>query len=377
VVQSLAFWLLLSLGAVAYWALPERRRPALLAVLSLAFLGLHDLVSFGVLLGETAVIYAISFHLRADDRPRRPLVALGIVTALAPLLAFKYIPPLLGSSLLIPLGISYYTFKLIHYVVDVARGSLRPHGLFDFVSYLWLFTTVTAGPIERLDHYDTHRSSTWTRDHFVVGANRIASGLIKKFVIADLVLLPILDDFGAESSLETHRLWIGVSLRYLYLYLDFSAYSDIAIGASRIFGLKIMENFNWPVVATDLSDFWRRWHMTLAGWVQRYVYMPLLGATRKPRFALVIAFAVIGVWHAGTLARLAWGLYHAAALIIAAAWTKRMRRYGGGRSKVRRAAGWVLTQGFVASSMVFFMFGEDGSIAKIAETWLRLFFIHL
>ena len=113
------------------------------------------------------------------------------------------------------------------------------------------------------------------------------------------------------DTIAIWKVWGFLALTYLYAYLDFSAYTDIAIGASRLFGIKIMENFNFPILAINISDFWKRWHMTLAGWCQTYIYMPVMARTRTPYAAVFATFTMMGLWHGATAGWLLWGLYHA------------------------------------------------------------------
>lgn len=129
-------------------------------------------------------------------------------------------------------------------------------------------------------------------------------------------------------ALSPVTVWVFLVLHFLTAYLDFSAYSDIAIGASRLFGLRVMENFNWPIFASSISDFWRRWHMTLARWCQSYVYMPVIGLTRNPYAAIFSTFIVMGLWHAGALHWFAWGLHHALGVAVYTRWARWTRTRG-------------------------------------------------
>lgn len=166
----------------------------------------------------------------------------------------------------------------------------------------------------------------------VEGVTRIIHGLIKKFAI-QLVLLPTIFA-GASQDLQlaelgdisTVKLWAMGVYAYLSLYMDFSAYSDLAIGSSRLFGLRIMENFNLPVLSPNIGTFWKRWHMTLAGWCQSYIYMPVLGVSRSPYLALYATFITIGLWHAAAMNWLFWGVYHATGITVFQAWTRFRKR---------------------------------------------------
>ena len=306
-----------------------------------------------------------------------PLLILAITTFLA---IFKYIPPLLDAlssspverHLVIPLGISFYTFKLIHYAIEVGRKNIKAHGLQDFLSYMFLFPIFTAGPIERFDHFLANRSTRLTRDDVAVGGTRIVHGLIKKFFLGEMVFRPLMQGVSVEQLLlmldgqPSWKVWGYLFAMHLYVYMDFSAYSDIAIGGSRLFGIRILENFNWPVFAPSIGNFWKRWHMTLAGWCQAYVYMPILGLTRNPYAAVFSTFLIMGLWHAGSLNWIGWGLWHATGVTIFLTWG----RYKRLRPKLRalekkplyQLACMGLTFAFVAAGYAFTITHHHGGI---------------
>ena len=238
------------------------------------------------------------------------------------------------QSYAVPLGISYICFKLIHMIVDAARDPSRSGSLDGYLCNLFLFPIDAAGPIERYDHFLKNHSDRLVGDDILQGLTRIIYGLIKRFVILETFFadawrfvtrgaLP--ERIGLLSSLVMWKLAIYV---FLYLYLDFSAYSDIAIGCCRLFGIRIMENFDWPILAPNIAAFWRRWHMTLTGWCTAYVYMPVVGLTRRLGLATLMTFIVIGLWHGtarSTLPWLLWGIYHGVGMIFYQYWAKLKR----------------------------------------------------
>lgn len=367
-IHQLAFWLVLALSVPCYWLTPPRYRLGLLAGISFTYLVTLEPVSVAVLSG-----WALLFHYGATSSSvaaapyRRPLLlGAAILTYLA---AFKYVPPLAAAlvagtaayPVLIPLGISYYTFKLYHYAIEVARGTIRDRSLSSFLAYLFLFPTFSAGPIERFDHFTSNLEGRWHSRTAIEGVTRIVVGLGKKLVVADLILIWFLREVTPAEAVarlpfwESWKAWAYFVLAYLRLYMDFAGYSDIAIGASRLFGIRIMENFNWPILACNIGEFWRRWHMTLAGWCQSYVYMPVLGVTRNPWVAGYVTFAVMGLWHAGSLQWLAWGLYHATGVAVFRLWQRTQRRLGWEPRPglPGRLLGVLVTQLFVAGGGVF------------------------
>jgi len=189
---------------------------------------------------------------------------------------------------------------------------------------------------------------------------KIAYGMIKIFVLAKFVQADIygIGDPTQGNQLDTMssaHVWAFVILSYLYAYLDFSAYTDIAIGASRLYGFKIMENFRFPIIARNISDFWNRWHMTLARWCQSYVYMPVIAYTRNPYAAVYATFLVMGLWHGATAPWIMWGLYHATGVAVFTTLSRYRRRIGPDHLIYRasRPIGIPLTFLFVSGSYAF------------------------
>lgn len=334
--QSASYWVCLLIAIPIYWLLPERVRAFCLAAASFAFLVTVDLTSVLWLTGWTiAFFYLTHFSLPFLSGARR--VVLLVLAVLAALGAYKYLGPLLSSlfgdtpglNLMIPLGISYYTFKLIHYAVECARGNIEDRSLARFSCYLFFVPIFAAGPIERYEHFYGQRATRWDKQLAIEGLTRIAHGLVKKGVIITLALTPLFGHIDSVplllenlDNLPPYRVLYFVLLSFVISYLDFSAYSDIAIGCSRLFGFRIAENFNFPFFAKDLTDFWRRWHMTLVAWLQAYVYMLLVGYSRNVYVAIFGTFICIGLWHAGTLNWLCWGLFHASGVVLQSRWTR-------------------------------------------------------
>ncbi len=395
-VTSLTFWLLLGALAVVYWLLP-RGRSWLLAAVSFAYLLAADPGSLIALAGWGTAFYLLAPRLSQSDTTAKALFAALLTSIVSYLAWFKYLspylhpapsPPLIplffhdpgAGQYVIPLGISYFTFKLIHYAIEMARGNIDQHRPSTFFTYLTLFPIFPAGPIERFDHFLEHRSSTWSLAMTVEGLGRIQRGLIKKFFIAEIVLLPLIQQPSAGQILASlddvprMLLWWHVMGTFLYAYMDFAGYSDIAIGAARLFGYRIGENFNHPLLATNIGDFWKRWHMSLSGWCQAYVYMPMLGWTRNPYLATYSAMAAIGLWHAGTSNWIFWGFYHATGLVVYLTWA-RMKRRRGWRwetNALYRVGSRVLTLMFVSGSYAFVVTSHQGGLPAAMALLARL-----
>ena len=391
-ITEASYWAVVVVAAVVYWLLP-RGRVGFLAAVSFAYLLTGDAFSVLVLAGWAGAFYLLAPRVRAGGPGARALswaLVLGIVGYLA---YFKYVPPLLASfaaegrphDLILPLGISYFTFKLVHYAVEVGRGNIRPHPVSEFLLYIFLFPIFSAGPIERFDNFLKNREERITAQGVAEGLTRILHGLIKKFVIAEALIVPLLADPPAErlamnlQDFNPLRIWYHLGFFFLFAYLDFSAYTDIAVGTSRLFGFRIIENFNFPIVARNMVDFWARWHISLSLWARTYVYMPLIGITRNPYAASYAAFAMIGLWHEGSLNWLFWGLYHATGVSICQTWLryKRRRKWKAIDQYRYWPIGWAITMAFVTGSYAFAATSPHGGLWLGLRFLFKLFWIDL
>jgi alginate O-acetyltransferase complex protein AlgI len=392
-VDKLSFWYVLLGSAVLFWLLPRTCRLGFLAIISFVYLMTIDAMSVGVLVLWLIAVFLLSHRAAASAKAKR-LIAPGVILALLGYLAYhKYVPTFIAQltsdpievGIVIPLGISYFTFKLIHYVIEVGRGNVTDRSFATFLCYIFLFPIFTAGPIERFDHFLAQREQSWNVGSAAQGVMRIAHGLIKKFAIIPLFVTPafksvtsidlLLESLALQPSYKVAGYFVLV---YIYTYLDFSAYSDIAIGSSRLFGLRIMENFNWPILAPNIGNFWKRWHMTLANWCQAYVYMPTIGLTRNPYLAVYATFLAMGLWHAGTLNWVMWGGYHATGVCVFLKWSriKRQRKWTALDRGLWRYAGIPVTFIFVTGSFIFTTTNAAGPMAAL-RILAKLFFIDL
>jgi alginate O-acetyltransferase complex protein AlgI len=327
--------LVLGIGVVVHWRLAARWRPWVLAATGVLALGpVAPIAVASTALGTTALWAALG---RPPGRARTVTLIAVLLTVL---FGFKIALAVTGgkSGLILPLGLSFITFRLVHYVVERSRGVLPRQPLGEVLGWILMLPAFTAGPIERLDHHQRHREATFARAQLVEGGRRIAWGLIKKLVLADALLGQAMSQIGADADmvagglhfgqLSVAHAWRFAALSLLHLYLDFSGYTDLAVGAGRLFGLRITENFRWPMFARGPADFWRRWHTSLADFCRSYVYMPVLGKTRSPYIALLATFGTMGLWHAPAPGWILWGLYHAAFMSGALAWTRARRGKG-------------------------------------------------
>ncbi len=342
--SPLFLWFFMPATLLAYWLLPSRRRNALVAVVSLVFYTWGAGPYTVLLLSAIAVNYAAglavdSVRLRERPRARRGVLIATVGWDLAILGVWKYggfasrqidaVSSALGLghspivSLALPIGISFFTFHHLSYVVDVYRHS-RPaqRSPVQFITYIAMFPQLIAGPIVRYHEISEQLADTGRNryDDFAAGFPRFALGLAKKVIVADTIA-PVADAAFAHAGgqITTPTAWLAALAYTIQIYFDFSGYSDMAIGLGVMLGFQLPENFNRPYSAYSVTDFWRRWHMSLSRWFRDYVYIPLGGnrrGTLRTYRNLLIIFVLCGFWHGANWTFLVWGLYHGGLLVL-------------------------------------------------------------
>ena len=312
-------------------------RNAVLCVFSLLFYAWGEPVYLILMLLMIAVNYmaAVMMDGRFKERKgaRRALLAVSLVADLGSLAFFKYGDfvlinleslfglPLPRIGLALPIGISFYTFQIISYIADVYRGEIKAQkDPVKLTTYVCLFPQLVAGPIVRYqtiaEELDNRRE---TLPLFTEGLHRFIIGLGKKVVLANnmaLIADTVFDTAGMNTGVIA---WLGAAAYMLQIYFDFSGYSDMAIGMGKMFGFRFLENFNYPYIASSVTDFWRRWHISLSTWFRDYVYIPLGGNRVSPwrnRLNLFIVWMLTGLWHGAEWTFVLWGLYYFVLLSI-------------------------------------------------------------
>lgn len=263
-----------------------------------------------------------------------------------------------------PLGISFFVFEFVHYLYDVRKGREPIRNPVDFGIFAIFWPSIVAGPIKRFEQFVPvlhHGTGNVCEQDVAEGLIRVAAGLVKKFVADNLAAyLAFWAPRFADIPLG-QRWWIFVAIG-LRILLDFSGYSDMAIGFARMMGIRLPENFNWPYVARNISDFWHRWHISLSSWIRDYIYIPLGGGRRGVVRRMVngiIAFGLCGLWHGAAWNFLVWGLYHGLGLVIHANYRAVVGRFGQrsfdalGRTKI---VPWACTMIFVHVGWLFFFY---------------------
>lgn len=330
----------LAVTLVLYYAVPFKARNAVLFVVSLIFYGWGEPKYIVVMLFSILVAYIFGFFVgkyrESAPKKARAYLIVSILLNLSALLFFKYanffienlalIPGLSGlkpiEGLKLPVGISFYTFQIMSYTIDVYRGDARvQRRIVPFGAYVTLFPQLIAGPIVRYSDVDeqlTNRKETV--DKFASGVQRFCAGLAKKVLLADTVYV-LLGHYHDAFAFEQTVLgaWLIVILYTFQIYFDFSGYSDMAIGLGRMLGFEFLENFNYPYISKSITEFWRRWHISLSTWFREYVYIPL-GGNRRGKLRqyrnIAVVWLLTGFWHGASWNFLLWGAYFCVLLIV-------------------------------------------------------------
>jgi alginate O-acetyltransferase complex protein AlgI len=323
----------LAITLAVYYISPLKLRNLVLFVVSLAFYGWGEPTYILLMLASIVIAYAFGFFIEkfrnSNKRLAELFLTVSITGNLSFLLFFKYynfFAENIGFStiegLTLPVGISFYTFQIMSYSIDLYRGEVPLAKKFiPFGTYVTLFPQLIAGPIVRYkDVCDQLESRKETVSKFASGANRFIIGLSKKLILGDAAA-------SAAEALEAAEIfsptvagtWMVMIFYTFHIYFDFSGYSDMAIGLGRMLGFEFVENFNYPYIAKSITDFWRRWHITLSTWFREYIYIPLGGnrvGKARAFFNLAVVWFLTGFWHGADWNYILWGVYFWVFLII-------------------------------------------------------------
>ena len=340
--NSLQFWIFFAAAITAYYAVPARYARAVLAMTSVVFYGAWNPLL--VLLLASCIVFNHATGLaigRASHRRARVVLSTAIIADLSVLGVFKYYGFFLGTitgalhlpadgfalHVVLPVGISFYTFEAIAYNVDVYRGALPPrHSLLDFAVFIAFFPHLVAGPIIRPARFfpQLHGRPMPSGDDVAWGLTQVMKGLIKKAVFADN-FATVADLYFSHQAGHAGMLaaWVGTLAFSLQIYFDFAGYTDIARGCARLFGIDLPPNFERPYLASNIAEFWRRWHISLSTWLRDYLYIPLGGnrhGTMRTYVNLLITMGLGGLWHGASWNFVIWGLYHGGLLALHRVW---------------------------------------------------------
>ena len=310
-----------------------RAKNACICAFSLVFYAWGEPVYVLLMLASILFNYLIGLGMARAPRGKKVLLILAVTVNIGAIVFFKYLDLLLSlwngltgqaippAGIALPIGISFYTFQVLSYVIDVYKNRTEPQrNLISLAAYISMFPQLVAGPIVR---YETIREQLKERrvtaDDFAAGLCRTAAGLGKKVLLANQLALTADAVFAGNQAVPGAALWIGAVCYALQIYFDFSGYSDMAIGMGRMFGFTFPENFNEPYLSDSITDFWRRWHISLSSWFREYVYIPLGGNRRGPArqvFNLLVTWLLTGLWHGASWNFALWGLYYGVLLIL-------------------------------------------------------------
>lgn len=347
--NSIDFAIFFPIVFVLYWIFSKylTARNALILVASYVFYGWWDWRFLFLIIISSIVDFYVgkTLYKTENKKKRKHLLLISLVVNLGFLVYFKYANffiesfvdafKLFGSNIevstlniILPVGISFYTFQTLSYTIDIYRKQLKPTGnLLAFFSFVAFFPQLVAGPIERASHLLPQFYKTYKFNYNQVksGLLLMAFGLFKKMVIADRAAVLVNQVYNNPGDYHGYETIIATVLFAFQIYCDFSGYSDIAIGAARTMGFDLMKNFDSPYFSKSITEFWRRWHISLSTWFRDYVYIPLGGSRNgkyKTYFNLFIVFLVSGLWHGAAMTFVIWGAIHGIFIVVEKALTK-------------------------------------------------------
>lgn len=374
-----------AVAVASYWLVPARWQNVVLVAVTTAFLAWYSPVSLLLLSSVTALTYLTMTKGNATVRTVRLVVA-SIVALFGAcrLLQSQFPSPEDAPSFLFPVGLAYYALRAIHYTMERFKGTLQPHGFFDFVSYQFFFPTIAAGPIHRFREF--HRDSLrrrWDSSLFSKGLERILYGYASVIVLGNFLVSQVLSSHiaphlpsgtGPTSRYASLYLYADMWRHGLNLYFQFAGYSSIAVGLSMLFGYRVIENFNYPFLRENVSTFWQSWHISLTSWCRDYVYMPVISITRSPTSAAIATMVAMAFWHEVSWRYLIWGFYHGAGI---AAWQLFQKLKPGLPNFTNNAARLLFRAGAVTLTVHFILFGfaivQTTDLSQTLQRWQIMF----
>lgn len=428
VVNSYSFLLFFVVVFVVYYLPVCKKTPLFqntwLLLVSYVFYGMADWRMIPLLLGTTVVFWLIGLWLsremeKGNTKAASRITTFSVILGIGILLYFKYLNFFIDSlaellqaiglqvswttlNIILPIGVSFFTFKLISYIIEIHREHIQPsRNLTEFAAYIAFFPTILSGPIDRPDKFLPQMKQVHTLDYSLAadGCRQILWGMFTKMIIADNLAIITNQAWGGYDHLPSTMLMIAALLYPIQLYADFDGYSNMAIGVGKILGYRVNRNFNHPFLARNMAEFWRRWHMSLTGWITDYVFMPLNIAFRNIGntgiiLAAMINLTLIGLWHGANWTFGVFGFYHGLLfipLIISGAFgkNKKLKENSHGLPFLKDFGKMCLTFCLWALSLVFFradnisqafgfmysMVTNDLAGASIIDTYGKLYIL--
>jgi alginate O-acetyltransferase complex protein AlgI len=374
--NSLEYLIFFPLTWLVFWAMPVPRRLDVLLVASYVFYASWSVPYAAMIFGLVVANYVFGIVLGRATRSRKALLSAFVAFDLGVLILFKYVDfgitsfaaganALLGTSweptllrFVLPLGISFFTFEFIHYLVDIYRGEVAVHSFTKFHVFAAFFPTQIAGPIKRFQQFVPSLAAVGHFDPVLAreGAWLIGRGLVKKVLLGDRLAPWVQQGFSAaaDGAIGTPDAWVTTLAFALQIYFDFSGYTDIARGSAALLGFRIPINFDMPYLATSLADFWRRWHISLSTWLRDYVFIPLGGSRRSRAIVmrnLFITFLVAGIWHGAAWTFVLFGAMWGAGLAVQNVLGSVVKLP---QSRLTLVAGWAFAMVFYLVSLAVF-----------------------
>lgn len=342
--NSFNYLYFLPLVFITYWVLSKfgrKKQNLFLLIASYFFYGLWDFRFLGLLFFSSIVdFYAAQKIFKADNKEKKKLFILfSLFWNLGILFVFKYFNFFVNSfsglfslkdeyhfqlvSIIIPVGLSFYTFQTLSYSIDVYKGKIKPtDNLIEFLCFVSFFPQLVAGPIERASSLLPQflKNRRFSYENLSEGLRQILWGLFKKMVIADNIAIAVNTIFDTPSSYQSTEIFYGLTLFYFQIYCDFSGYADIAIGSARLLGFKLSVNFRTPHFSHSIPEFWRKWNITVSTWFRDYIFLPLAKKTNRSEKSIsavtLLTFFLIGLWHGANWTFIFFGLFHGIFMIV-------------------------------------------------------------
>ena len=406
---SLPFWGAFAAVVVCYRLVPpssivKQWLLLLCSVCMLLTLPRLDLRMLVVLLGICVFSYGCGKLLANQERlqnprARRAVATAGVIINILVLAFFKYAfvqhtilrtVALTATDFIFLIGISYTSFRAIHFILEAYKNQIKTSDLLTFLNYMLFFPAFISGPIHRYNHYRANSAETRTepfRSDLTAGLERIVHGLFKKTVLAVIVFPYTLTNMGVPvEKMALWQIFLGLYALALYFYFDFSGYTDMALGAARIMGFVLPENFDSPFLKKNIQQLWNHWHMSLTTWLTDYVYWPVVRRMRNGEFfrrrpillsnvAILVTFLICGIWHGDTLNFAIWGLYHGIGISGVNTYQQWKRKVRNPTARKYFASSWSYGLGVIAT-FNFFALGQSLFVLNSADLgallgWLR------
>lgn len=362
------------LTVLAVWMVRDKYQLQVVATACLLFLFYSDTASGFLLLSTSLSVYYLSKKANKSN-----YVIMLMICGLSLVFVYYKLSSTLENGLYgaaLPLGMSFYIFRLLHYVIEVYKGNMSQLSLGSFLSYMLYLPVIVIGPIIRIEDWlKEAKRRRWNSQLFSSGMERMLYGLVKIVVLGNYLFSFRLSRF--ITSISDDQLWLATYLdcvRYSgNSYLQFAGYSDIVIGFSLMLGIKIQENFNYPFLASNINDFWKRWHISLSQWCRDYIFTPIASSTRLPWFAIIVSMLVLGLWHELSPRYILWASFHGIGIVIWNFYNRTLKlKLNGLAKKLYHFVCIVITVNFVIISFVWIKESSAASSIAIFKILLGL-----